>query len=431
MRGRATRFELAIFAIMALVFSGAPGSLYVKLYAYNPPAPALVIMLPIMVFMLGNIIIRFRQTLSGGFAAWPWLGIAILALLSWEWSISPTDTLREAIILLIGVVYLAMIAALADWRDIVSRLWWVGIGLLGLTYGLFLAVPEIGRMQDVYEGALSGPWYEKNATGQFFVWMGVVSIAMAAIKPARIPFAVLTWLLCLLGVVLTQSATSLLALLGATSVAGWVFLMRRATPITIPVIAITLITAGPLLVFLFGQNQSAFELLGRSSSLTGRVPIWDALRDYALFERPLFGHGYEAYWSEAYTYGRREFVFDQLGFQARHAHNTLIEMRLALGWAGAALLSAAALQTLIFSILKIRVSSGVYVAIPFAVAAILVALVETSLLSVANWGGLLFVLILAKMTLSATETDRRRGWSDFLDQISRRPDSGYQPLKAR
>lgn len=423
MIARATRIELALFSLALLILSAAPTSLYVKLFAYSPPFPDFVIYLPVLALMTINIVLRLREAIFGALAAWAWTGIALLGLGSYLWSVSPLDTFREGLILAVSVPYLVMIAGIADWRDLLVRAYNVGLGLLILSLLLYGLAPNLGRMTDVYEGALTGPWYEKNATGQFLTWMGLISLAVAVTRPTRMLLCMLSYLMCAVMVVLTESATSLVALALGTMVFVWVLLIRRTPMFSIPTAILTVLVVGPMVAlgagFAAQGGEAALSALGRSGTLTGRVPIWDALRDFALNERPRLGHGYGAYWSDAYTHTRREFVFDQLGFEARHAHNAFLEMRLGLGWAGAVLFVAAAVQGLIACLARLRSSHGIYFALPFASALFLVALVESSPASTANWGGALFVLALAKLTLPPTRLDRQSALVTTLNRLSR------------
>ena len=72
---------------------------------------------------------------------------------------------------IIAVLYLGMIAGIADWEDLLVVMWRVCIGLILFSAFLFLFVPDLGKMSEIYPGALSGPCL-KNATGQFFLLQG-------------------------------------------------------------------------------------------------------------------------------------------------------------------------------------------------------------------------------------------------------------------
>jgi len=77
-------------------------------------------------------------------------------------------------------------------------------------------------------------------------------------------------------------------------------------------------------------------MLGRqeeSESLSGRVPIWLELTNYAR-ARPLQGYGYEAFWTAKHI----EAVSEELQWPLREAHNAYLDCTLSVGLVGAAAL---------------------------------------------------------------------------------------------
>ena len=417
MTARATRPELWLFGLVVLMLSGVPTALYTRLFGFNPPASDAVLLVPVLGMMVLNTILRLRETVFGALALWTWTGIAALAALSTAWSVSPSDTVRESLILMVVVPYLGMVAGLADWRELLAKLWQVGLGLFAISLALYMFAPGFGQMQDSYAGALIGPFYEKNTAGQFLTWFTLVGFARAALAPEK------GWLFLAISgaamgaLVLTQSATSLIAALAGTAVFVWVVLMRRTPALSIPTFLVTLGCAVPVALVLSAEGLAVLDWLGRSESLTGRIPIWQAIDTYSLSERPWRGHGYAAYWSDAYEFGRREYIYDDLGYKARHSHNSLVEMRLDLGWVGAALFLAAAAQAGAMALFRLRGSQGAYFALPFLAAVIPVGFAEANLVSALNWGGMLFILVLAKSTLRRGQTDRRSALWMWLNRL--------------
>ena len=425
---RASQIELALIVLVTLVLSGGPSAIYVKLFNYAPPVPEKTVFLPVLMLMGLHMMLRLREVVLGSLVSWAWLGVALLALASTRWSISPSDTFREAIVMVVAVPWIAMIATIADWRDIVSRMWVACVILLFASVALYGLVPRLGQMQDIYAGAFIGLWHEKNMTGQFLSVTAMLSLARLAMHPRTALSSIMIWGISVVLLVPAQSATSLVATGLASVLVLWVYVMRRHFVISIPGLVATILLAAPIGLLLVGVGDDVLRTLGKSGTLSGRVPIWDALRDYALSERPRWGHGYDAYWSDAYSFGQRELIFDQLGFEARHAHNALMEMRLALGSVGTFFWLAAAVQGALFAFLRIRSSSGAYLAIPFALSAIPFAAVEVSLTSVANVQGMLFVLIVAKMSWLPSEADRTYATQGVLRGLTQRPQA--QPALA-
>lgn len=81
------------------------------------------------------------------------------------------------------------------------------------------------------------------------------------------------------------------------------------------------------------RNQTVDTvLLGRTDqakSLTGRVPLWEELIDYA-DDRPITGYGYEGFWSAR----RIASIMKSQNWTMQNAHNSYLEVLLQLGIVG-------------------------------------------------------------------------------------------------
>ncbi|MEN0110471.1 MAG: O-antigen ligase family protein, partial [Planctomycetota bacterium] len=64
-------------------------------------------------------------------------------------------------------------------------------------------------------------------------------------------------------------------------------------------------------------------------SLTGRVPLWDELAEYAA-KRPVLGYGYEGFW----TPKRIAAIMKSQNWTVQNAHNSYFEVMLQLGFVG-------------------------------------------------------------------------------------------------
>lgn len=80
-----------------------------------------------------------------------------------------------------------------------------------------------------------------------------------------------------------------------------------------------------------------FGLLGRNTSLTGRVPLWNYLFQQVISKRPILGYGYGAIW---YLEGFRVQLSQVLGwtYQVMIGDNGLVDIWLHLGILGVALI---------------------------------------------------------------------------------------------
>ena len=97
--------------------------------------------------------------------------------------------------------------------------------------------------------------------------------------------------------------------------------MRRHVVFDIPSAWIT-VFVGVFSVYFIATNQEfILDLLGRSSTFTGRADIWKAI-EVSLADKPRLGHGYGAYWSEDYMDSTLLCVIDDLEFVPSHSHNS-------------------------------------------------------------------------------------------------------------
>lgn len=88
-------------------------------------------------------------------------------------------------------------------------------------------------------------------------------------------------------------------------------------------------------------------LMGRteqSGTLTGRVPLWEELANYAA-RSPALGYGYEAFW----TPDRIEAVKKSQKWALQSAHNAYLETVLQVGFIGLALASAVVISGLVLA----------------------------------------------------------------------------------
>lgn len=95
------------------------------------------------------------------------------------------------------------------------------------------------------------------------------------------------------------------------------------------------------------ERVSGVALMGReeqSESLTGRLPLWTQLADFAA-ARPLTGYGYDSFW----TPERVEIVSEEQGWGIREAHNSYLDTTLSTGLIGLGLLVSSVLLGLLRS----------------------------------------------------------------------------------
>lgn len=170
---------------------------------------------------------------------------------------------------------------------------------------------------------------------------------MAAIALRRTSERHRTWYLLwiIVGIalmILTKSRTALLGLVAAL----WVWAVfgsgNRKRFFALLVLSVALIV--PAVLLLFGETIGLYVkqtvLLGRESdspeSLTGRIPLWNFLIDRYLDARPLFGYGFQGFWTPGHVLR----VSASQDWLIMHGHSGYLDLLLDLGYVGLALMLA-------------------------------------------------------------------------------------------
>jgi O-antigen ligase len=132
------------------------------------------------------------------------------------------------------------------------------------------------------------------------------------------------------------------------------------------------------LLLLWLARQPILDILGRSSALTGRTPLWSSLLPF-IADRPLLGYGFgDAFWNK-YQYAIA------LGgtWHPPHAHNAFVDFALALGLLGLALVLILILEIFVLDLryfLRVRLTMAMWPLLLLALS-VLVSMAESLLAS--------------------------------------------------
>lgn len=220
----------------------------------------------------------------------------------------------------------------------------------GVDYSQYEKIPKMlywsrNELFQVFdEGRIQGVLGNANNLG-FLALLGLVVFAvLLADRSMRRRWAISGLVLSAVTIFLTRSATVTVALVGVVLIALAVLALRRAaTP------RARLVTGGAI-VALAGLGAVAtvllkdrlLELLGKSSDLTGRLGIWDAVIALGQ-QRPVAGWGWVSYWVPWAA------PFDDLAFRngvrQLQAHNAWIDVWFQLGVIGLIVFAALVVST--------------------------------------------------------------------------------------
>ncbi|WOR14753.1 O-antigen ligase [Hyphomonas sp. FCG-A18] len=331
-----SRIELALLFIILIMFSEG---LLPRLFAAEESAegsPILRMMwLPVYALTLGVMIWQWKAMLRTLLRMPFMIALMGLAAVSFLWSIDPALSQRRGIAIVMSTLAGLWIGTHYDWRTLLRTLGlvWITVAVAGALTAI--ANPGFGVMHEVHVGAWKGLYYEKNQLGGHMARACFLCAFLFLMdKPMR-----RVWgfgvAICLMMVLMSTSKTSLLGVLLGFGILIAALMMKRGKITGLSLTWLGTIVIGSLTCLLIFAPEAIFNLLGRDASLTGRTDIWAELAQ-DISERPLLGYGYGAFWmldSEP-AYWLREV----LEWDAPTAHNSWLEVAIALGLTGLAFL---------------------------------------------------------------------------------------------
>lgn len=266
---------------------------------------------------------------------WP-VSFASLVLLSTIWSIHPEITIRRGV----GYVLTIVVAALLPIRFGITgamKVFSASFAVSALGSFAFIALfPQYGimHMQDL-EGCWQGVFCTKELLGTVMAVAIYVELYILVGSGGT-----KWWRYCLLAaygtlLVLSRSMTALIITLIYVSGTGAYLLWKRNGWRTVG--ALTSIACALFIgsVIVLPDPQSAFGMIGKDSTLTGRVDFWPSILKL-VDERPALGWGYRAMWQPDDP--TTASVDSVAGFAVPQSHNAFLEIALGLGWIGVAVM---------------------------------------------------------------------------------------------
>ncbi len=264
-----------------------------------------------------------------------------LPIISTAWSIAPLETFQRSIAVmgssLFGIYLACRLPPLDAFR------------LIGMAATLSAAVgailiaffPSIGLMSEgEYVNVWAGAHLHKNGLGQMTALGAmiclIVLLADGLRRNALLAAGFLLNLALLLG---SRSLTSQLVFVCGVvllfTIGRFLRLLVVNAALTVPLGALLLI------VMAFGLGQlhlvDVLNAAGKDATMSSRVPLWQLLFNF-MESHWWLGHGYEVFWSDD-SYAVRV-IEGKLHFRPYYAHNGYLEIWLAFGALGLAVVAA-------------------------------------------------------------------------------------------
>ncbi len=262
----------------------------------------------------------------------PALCVAAFALLSVLWSGDPVRTLRRAVALTECMVFGMFLYRTDGLERTIARFGQVCVVMAVLSLLAYLAAPSIGRETALgYERAMRGVFPQKNTMSECML-LGLCCYAYSCAQAPRWRHAGAAALLALC-LVLGRGA-SVLAVAGLVALATLWMRLRGKPVLRLGLLFLAGWAALALAAALIAVPQEVFALAGRDASLTGRVPLWQAIWP-EIMRSPLIGYGYAGFWNA--NAPAVQMIWQYAGWQAPDAHSSYLDILLQLGVVGVGL----------------------------------------------------------------------------------------------
>lgn len=278
------------------------------------------------IFFFGMVAMNFRAITAIVLRERWLMAIWLLVLTSTLWSIEPSQTLRRAIALL-GTTLVGLYVATKFEPKEQIRIVGAVVAIAGLaSFAVAILYPKAGVAG---AGEWKGVFHHKNMLGHTMA-LGVFCFSFMAIgeKKRRI-LSIVMALFCGFMLIMSQSVTAL----GVCLVMLVVLKFRRIFQVPVRTFVIFglafLAIAVPATIWFMANLDSFLLAIGKDPTLTGRIPLWQAVVG-EIAKRPILGYGYQAFWYS--PEGDRVHTF--LNWLPMHSHDGYLETTLALGFVG-------------------------------------------------------------------------------------------------
>lgn len=260
------------------------------------------------------------------------------ALFSVFWSVYPDRTIgigKGMMRVTFFGVYLSTRYSLKEQLHLFA---WASSIIAILSLAICLAIPSQG-IQAAHQGEIAG-WRgvlgHKNHFGRLMIFSSGVFLllSLSSYKYRRILWT--GFALCSSLLLLSNSKTALSTFLVLLMLLPfWLMLRQKSFNIRMFTLHVALLLVGGTFVSITYYIEPILTSMGKDMTWTGRVPLWTILLN-RFAEKPLFGYGYQGFWSKEQTAQiGREMAY---GWGGGHAHNGFIEISLELGLFGLAIL---------------------------------------------------------------------------------------------
>ena len=262
---------------------------------------------------------------------WIWL-ISLWAVISFLWSDYPNLAFRRAVAVLLGSLYGLVLYFRFNFKEIIKILFYVFVIIIILSFFFILFKPEWGVMGPPHAGAWRGVFTHKNGFARILLFALMVFLYEwnGAKGLSRLLIALLMGLTIFMIIKATSMTVFLVIMILVVS--SLVIKLARHLQHDWPILLI-FITGAIIfsLFFLYLESDFLLMLIGKDTTLTGRIPMWGLIIEIGL-QRPILGFGYRTFWLG--FNGPSAPVWKAFSWHPQHAHNGYIDIFVQLGLVG-------------------------------------------------------------------------------------------------
>lgn len=258
--------------------------------------------------------------------------IVALAFVSVLWSSVPGFAFRRCLNMAATSGLGLYLACRYSPRQLLRLLGWAVMIAIVCSVLIVLVRPDLGTDSAVTNFGLKGVFVQKNTLGRFMALGALVFLFLAFDSKRHRHLYGASAVLCMCMIVAARSATSALSiplLLGLI----WLFSLIRARsfwrvlgPATIAGVGIA---CG---LMLFADPGDLFALVGRDSTMSGRLEIWTAVLP-KIMAHPWLGYGYSSFWLGMEGQASAD-LWSLLHWPVPHSHNGFLDLTEELGIIG-------------------------------------------------------------------------------------------------
>lgn len=285
------------------------------------------------------LVINGKLKLHVGWLRKDWMIILLLfCIVSVFWTTDVAFVTRK-LVGLIGVYFVALYCV--TYFNESQLIWATFTFFVGCMVGsvvVSMALPEIGT-SDYYFGAWNGIYTHKNRLGRYVGLFMVFALHLFWSGRLGRNGLIKVGLSMLLGVFIilkTDSSTSLFTVLLTVIIIYGLGKISSFGTKRVLIFFFAFLITFPIILGVAMNLEEVLLAVGKDITFTGRTYIWAAVLILS-FEHFLFGYGYQGFWRGELD-EPSNLVVQLLGWYPSHSHNGFIDVYLALGLVGLAIL---------------------------------------------------------------------------------------------